>query len=179
MQRLPDIQVHFRHALAAALLLAMALAAGCAGGVVPEQSATPTAATAAPEFEPAPVPAVRYGRYTLVELAPTAAQRDLLSQVVEVSVPDTLHASVGDALRHLLLRSGYRLCDGADSETLLGLALPAAHYRLGPMLLRDALLTLAGPSWRLQVDEPQRQVCFVRADAEPSEAPSSGNGRHE
>jgi type IV pili sensor histidine kinase/response regulator len=117
------------------------------------------------------VPAVRYGRYTLVELPPTAAQRDLLSQVVEVSVPDTLHASVGDALRHLLLRSGYRLCDGADSEALLGLPLPAAHYRLGPMLLRDALLTLAGSSWRLQVDEPQRQVCFVRANAERFDTP--------
>lgn len=179
MQRFPDIQIQVRQALAAALLLAMALAAGCAVSVAPEQSVTPAAATAAPEFKPAPVPAVRYGRYTLVELAPTAAQRDLLSQVVEVSVPDTLRASVGDALRHLLLRSGYRLCDGAASETLLGLPLPAAHCRLGPMLLRDALLTLAGPSWRLQVDEPQRQVCFVRADAEPSEAPSSGNGRHE
>jgi type IV pili sensor histidine kinase/response regulator len=82
-------------------------------------------------------------------------------------------------LRHLLLRSGYRLCDGADSEALLGLPLPAAHYRLGPMLLRDALLTLAGSPWRLQVDEPQRQVCFARADSEPSEAPLSGNGRHE
>lgn len=179
MQRFTYIQVQVRRARAPALLLAMALAAGCAGGVVPEQSATLAAATTVPEFDSVQVPAVRYNRYTLVELAPTAAQRDLLSQVVEVSVPDTLHARVGDALRHLLLRSGYRLCDGADSETLLGLPLPAAHYRLGPMLLRDALLTLAGSPWRLQVDEPQRQVCFVRADAEPSEAPLSGNGRHE
>ena len=179
MQRFPDIQIQVRQALAAALLLAMALVAGCAGSVAPEQSATPAAATVAPEFDSVQIPAVRYGRYTLVELAPTAAQRDLLSQVVEVSVPDTLHASVGDALRHLLLRSGYRLCDGADSTPLLGLPLPAAHYRLGPILLRDALLTLAGSSWRLQVDEPHRQVCFVRADAEPSEAPLSGNGRHE
>lgn len=179
MQRFPYIQVHVRQALAAALLLAMALAAGCAGSVPPEQSAALAAATTVPAFEPAPVPAVRYGRYTLVELAPTAAQRDLLSQVVEVSVPDTLHASVGDALRHLLLRSGYRLCDGADSETLLGLPLPAAHYRLGPMLLRDALLTLAGPSWRLQVDEPQRQVCFVRAAAERFDTPLSGEHRDE
>lgn len=179
MQRSHHVQA-YAHGQAASylLLLVVALAGGCAGSVPsPEQPAVPPAATAA--LEPAPVSAVRYGRYTLVELAPTAAQRDLLSQVVEVSVPDTLHASVGDALRHLLLRSGYRLCDGADSETLLGLPLPAAHYRLGPMLLRDALLTLAGSPWRLQVDEPQRQVCFARADAEPSEAPLSGDGRHE
>ena len=174
MQRITPVSAH---ACSTTLLFATALAAGCVGNAPP--SVPPDETFAAVQSAPAHAPAVRYGRYTLVELAPTAAQRDLLSQVVEVSVPDTLHASVGDALRHLLLRSGYRLCDGADSETLLGLPLPAAHYRLGPMLLRDALLTLAGSPWRLQVDEPQRQVCFARADAEPSEAPLSGDGRHE
>lgn len=165
MQRFPSVHAHaHRRASAAVLLLATALATGCAGTVSPlEQPAVALAEAAVPEFAPAPVPAVRYGRYTLVELAPTAAQRDLLLQVVEVAVPDTLHASVGDALRHLLLRSGFQLCDGVDSDTLLGLPLPAAHYRLGPMLLRDALLTLVGPSWQLQVNDSLRQVCFVRA----------------
>lgn len=107
------------------------------------------------------VPVTRYGRYTLVELAPTAAQHDLLLQVVDVEVPGTLGATVGDALRHLVLRSGYRLCD-EQSADLLALPLPAAHYRLGPVLLRDALLTLAGPAWDLQVDDGERKVCFIR-----------------
>jgi type IV pili sensor histidine kinase/response regulator len=104
----------------------------------------------------------RYGRYTLVELAPTAAQHDLLLQVVDVEIPGTLGATVGDALRHLVLRSGYRLCD-EQSADLLALPLPAAHYRLGPVLLRDALLTLAGPAWDLQVDDGERKVCFIRS----------------
>lgn len=159
MQRIPPIPVHARPVFT--LLLATALAAGCAGSAPPAEKIAIMPNEGSPTSAPPSVPVVRYGRYTLVELAPTAAQRDLLAQVVEVAVPDTLHASVGDAVRHLLLRSGYRLCEGADSEALLSLPLPAVHYRLGPMLLHDALLALAGPSWRLQIDAPQRRVCFV------------------
>jgi type IV pili sensor histidine kinase/response regulator len=40
--------------------------------------------------------------------------------------------------------------------------LPAAHLRLGPLFLRDALLTLAGPAWELQVDDVTRRVCFTQ-----------------
>jgi hypothetical protein len=79
------------------------------------------------------VPVARYGRYTLVELVPEPAQRDLLQQVAEVSIPPMLDASVGDAMRHVLLR--------------------------------DALLTLAGPAWELSVDDVTRQVCFSRHGA--------------
>ncbi len=111
------------------------------------------------------VPVVRHNRYTLVELAPTAAQQDLMLQVVDVAVADTLHASVGDALHYVLLRSGYQLCSGADTEAFRSLPLPVAHYRLGPLMLRDALLTLTGPAWDLHVDDGVRQVCFTRAVA--------------
>lgn len=145
-------------------LLWSLLAGGCATTTVPPE---PPAALVAPALEPAPefVPVVRYGRYTLVELAPTAAQQDLLLQVVDVAVADTLHASVGDALRYVLLRSGYQLCGGADTDAFQSLPLPVAHYRLGPLPLRDALLTLTGPAWDLHVDDGTRQVCFTRAVA--------------
>ncbi|WP_425598361.1 PilL N-terminal domain-containing protein [Citrobacter freundii] len=109
------------------------------------------------------MPVVRYGRYTLVELAPASAQQDLLLQVVDVSIPDTRSATVGDALHHVLLRSGYQLCPVGDITALNSLPLPASHYRLGPMLLRDALLTLAGPAWDLKVDDGARRICFNRA----------------
>ncbi|RMX06796.1 hypothetical protein D8I35_09870 [Corticibacter populi] len=114
-----------------------------------------------PDFEAVPV--VRYGRYTLVELVPDSAQRDLLLQIVDVSIPDTPHATVGDALTYVLLRSGYRACSGGGASVFRSMPLPAAHYRLGPLMLRDALLTLAGPAWDLQVDDGARQVCFVQA----------------
>lgn len=112
------------------------------------------------------VPVARYGRYTLIELVPQPAQRDLLRQAVEITIPPTLDATVGDAMRHVLLRSGYRLCDGTEAAALYALPLPAAHLHLGPLLLRDALLVLAGPAWALSVDDRTREVCFNRsADA--------------
>jgi conjugative transfer region protein (TIGR03748 family) len=84
---------------------------------------------------------------------------------VEVSIPPTLDANVGDAMRHVLLRSGYRLCDATDADALYALPLPAAHLHVGPLMLRDALLTLAGPTWELSVDDLTRQVCFSRHGA--------------
>ncbi|MFZ3118192.1 MAG: PilL N-terminal domain-containing protein [Variovorax sp.] len=150
-------------------LLLAALVAGCATppplspvpDPVPDEVAAP-----APEY----VPVVRYGRYTLVELIPTAPQQDLLLQVVDVSIPGTLHANVRDALRHVLQRSGYQLCSGRDIDALGSLPLPAAHYHLGPLQLRDALLTLAGPARTLHVDHATRSVCFSRLHTAPAEA---------
>ncbi|UQI33956.1 PilL N-terminal domain-containing protein [Pseudomonas bijieensis] len=117
-------------------------------------------ATAPP---PAPyIPVQRYGRYTLVELAPEAAQQNLLLQVIDIDLPSTWSVSVSDALRYALLRSGYQLCEPtAENASLFALPLPAAHLKLGPMVLRDALQTLAGPAWSLQINEQLRQVCFV------------------
>src|SRR5690606_24440036 len=65
------------------------LTAGCASPLPPPPVAPEPPAVQPPEY----IPVVRYGRYTLVELAPTATQHDLLLQVVDVVVPDTLHAS--------------------------------------------------------------------------------------
>lgn len=146
-------------------LLLAALAVGCATPPpplpVPDEVAAPV---------PEHIPVVRYGRYTLVELTPTAAQQDLLLQVVDVSIPDTLHANVADALRHVLQRSGYQLCSGGDTDALGGLPLPAAHYHLGPLQLRDSLLTLAGPARTLHVDHTTRSVCFSQQHKTPVEA---------
>ena len=154
------------HTLSSAphILLLATLAAGCAAP--PSPPSVPDE-VAAPALEYIPV--VRYGRYTLVELTPTATQQDLQLQVVDVSVPDTLHASVGDALRHVLRRSGYQLCTGRETDALHALPLPAAHYQLGPLQLRDALQALAGPARTLHVDHAARRVCFSRSN-EPTPA---------
>lgn len=144
------------------LLLAAALTAGCATTLSPPPSPS-SHATESVAPPPVDVQVWRYGRYTLVELAPTEAQRNLLLQVVDVAVPDTLHATVGDALRHVLQRSGYQLCSGPETDVLNALPLPAAHYQLGPIVLRDALLTLAGPAWELHTDDGARRVCFSLA----------------
>jgi type IV pili sensor histidine kinase/response regulator len=151
--------------------IATAVLSGCASSAEPASSA-PQEAPAPQPSEPEYVPVVRYGRYTLVELAPTAVQRDLLLQVVDVSIPTEVNATVGDGLRHVLQRSGYVLCQPSDTG-LVGLyqqPLPASHFRLGPLTLREALQTLAGTSWDLVIDEPVRQVCFSLIEAPASVA---------
>ncbi|HCJ7676806.1 TPA: PilL N-terminal domain-containing protein [Pseudomonas aeruginosa] len=154
--------IHVSRHLVGAGLLAAALASGCATTTAPLAPDAIEEVSAAPEPEaPEYIPVVRYGRYTLVELAPTAAQRDLLLQTIDVSMPEDARATVGDGMRHVLKRSGYGLCETAHAVIeLYALPLPAAHLHLGPMTLRDALLTLAGPAWELHANDRARQICF-------------------
>lgn len=154
------------------LLIIAALSSGCTTTTPPPIKAVSSVPDAIQDF----IPIVRYGRYTLVELAPNAAQRNLLLQVIDVAIPEDARATVGDGLRHVLKRSGYRLCETAQTLIeLYSLPLPAAHLHMGPMTLHDALLTLAGSTWDIQVDDRVRQVCFVRAstDREVSTVPSN------
>ncbi len=163
--------------LGSSLLITATLASGCATVAEPTEVPILEEAVSVPEpAQPEYIPVVRYGRYTLVELAPLAAQRDLLLQTVDVAMPEDVRASVGDGLRHVLKRSGYRLCQGTSAVTeLYGLPLPVVHLHLGPMTLRDVLLTLAGSAWELQVDDLAREVCFVRPNSSDMEqAPSNG-----
>lgn len=104
---------------------------------------------------------LRYGRYTLLSTEPTTEQRDLLAQIIEVSIPSSLSPSVQEAMHYVLQRSGYSLCPAAEPvKVLFTRSLPAAHYRLGPIPLRSALQVLAGPAWQLTTDEVSRSVCF-------------------
>lgn len=158
------------------LLLTMALVA-IAGCSVPRQPvlAEPEEVQANPAFVSPDIYAnrsaaiadrerdqVRSGRYTLTSTLPSIAQEDLMSQIIEVSIPGTLKPTVGDALKHALSRSGYTL-SGSNNVTnvLYSRPLPAAHYKLGPMKLRDTLQVLAGPAWKVQVDEVTRHVQFT------------------
>ncbi|MEL7551445.1 PilL N-terminal domain-containing protein [Pseudomonas protegens] len=145
-------------------LLCSVLAGGCTTTSAPLTPDAIEEVSAVPEPERLEfIPIVRYGRYTLVELAPTAVQRDLLLQIIDVSMPEDTRTTVGDGLRHVLKRSGYGLCQRAHAvNALYALPLPAAHLHLGPMTMRDALLTLAGPAWELHVDDRTRQICFER-----------------
>ncbi|MBN3043694.1 integrating conjugative element protein pill, pfgi-1 [Pectobacterium brasiliense] len=158
------------------LLIIAALSSGCTTTTAPLPLPPIKTVTAVPDKTPGFIPIVRSGRYTLVELAPNAAQRDLLLQVIDMAIPEDARATVGDGLRHVLKRSGYQLCETAQTLIeLYSLPLPAAHLHMGPMTLRDALLTLAGSAWDMQVDDRVRQVCFVRASTD-SEVRAAPNG---
>lgn len=107
-------------------------------------------------------PVVRYGRYTLVSTLPNADQRDLMAQIIDVSIPANMYPSVGDAMQYVLDRSGYSLCamDTDQASNLYSRPLPSSQYKLGPMTLRNTLQVLAGPAWQVRVDEVKREVCY-------------------
>lgn len=123
---------------------------------------------------------LRYGRYTLVSTEPTTEQRDLLAQIIDVSIPSSLNPSVQDALQYVLLRSGYALCPvTASVRELFTRPLPAAHYRLGPIPLRSALQVLAGSAWQLTTDEVSRSVCFEQQKADVGSVRIIPNSSHQ
>ena len=108
-------------------------------------------------------PVIRYGRYTLVSSAPTADQRDLMAQIVDISIPANMTPNVREAMMYVLDRSGYSLCstDTGQVSVLYTRPLAAALYKIGPMTLRNALQVLAGPAWQVEVDEVDREVCYA------------------
>ncbi|ELG5397528.1 TcpQ domain-containing protein [Salmonella enterica] len=108
----------------------------------------------------------RSGRYTLVSVKSADAQREPLNQLIDITMPGQLVNSVGDGFRYLLFQSGYSLCGhyGADFAELLKRPLPAVQRKIGPMRLSEALQVVAGPAWRMSVDEVNREVCFVLRD---------------
>lgn len=106
---------------------------------------------------------IRVGRYSAIVPVPTIAQNNPLQAVIEVQFPDHIY-TVGDALRHVLQGSGYRLAQAYASDPamtgLLSQPLPEAHRELGPVTLEAALTTLAGPSFRLVIDPLHRLLSF-------------------
>ena len=108
---------------------------------------------------------LQVGRYSLLSAEPTEAQTDLLGTTVTVYFPAQIQ-TVGEAVGYLLKRSGYRLAEtealAPEAKDLLALPLPSVHRQLGPMPLRRALETLAGPTFHLVQDPVHRLIAFER-----------------
>lgn len=107
---------------------------------------------------------IAIGRYLTVSNTSMAAQRDLLSQTVQVHFPTSVN-TIGGAMTYLLRYSGYALvAEGKQSDALkntLKKPLPLVDRDFGPMTLRDALITLAGPAFSLEHDALNREVNFT------------------
>lgn len=101
---------------------------------------------------------VRYGRYTLVSTQPDAGQRDLMAQIIDVTIPSSMNPNVKDAMQYVMSRSGYSLCPAGAGHVNILYTRP---IKLGPMPLRNTLQVISGPAWQVKVDEVARQVCFV------------------
>ena len=170
--------------LALPLLSSATLLLGCATAPSPPRSetATPAAATApAPTKAQAPAPAstqapiaktrqaddVQVGRYTTLAPVLSEADTEPLAVVAKVHFPRSTVSTIGDAVRHLLLRTGYRLTseDRLDerARALLELRLPDNQRVLGPYRVDTMLGALVGKSFRLVADPASRVVTYVAA----------------
>jgi len=98
---------------------------------------------------------MQVGRYSMLSATPTEAQVDLLATIINVQLPKRIH-TIGEAIHYLLQRSGFRLAGSEamapETTVLFDLPLPAVHRNFGPISLRQALKTLAGPAFQLVQD---------------------------
>lgn len=112
---------------------------------------------------PEPAQTVRTGRYSYTAVGAQAAQVDPMLAVIDVRLPPKV-ATVGQAVNHLLRRSGFNLLPPAPGDEavsyLLNQPLPEVHRHLGPVTLREALLTLGGKAFLVNVDYVYRKVGY-------------------
>lgn len=110
------------------------------------------------------------GRYTSAQAQPPEDLAEPLAVVVSMTFPRSTVTTVGDALRHALMRSGYRLAmeqPGVAAE-FLALPLPESQRQVGAYRLMAVLETLTGPAWEWHSDRYRRTVWFTQpAPPEP------------
>ena len=156
------------------LALLPILVSGCitlpkSGGSEPVQP-QPVAEKPAPEifierydYEPPSATQIRVGRYSTADAVNTSEQENLLDVVVDTQIPAS-EKSVGEAIEFLLMRSGYTLAaaemQGEHVKQLLKKPLPQAHRKVGPVMLKDALMMLVGKAYWMKVDPVHRLIAF-------------------
>ena len=111
---------------------------------------------------------VTIARYAYLMPGSSHAQRHPLQiTLTQVRFPQEI-ATVGEAMNHLLTRSGYRLDEQRSSwanAILMPQPLPEIHRDLGPIHLSEALAVLAGNAWRLKVN-PLYRTLIIRPTEE-------------
>jgi len=148
-------------------------------------AATPAAtarATSAPELAPiSPLSAaneVQVARYTTLASIPSEADAEPLAVVAKVHFPRPAVNTVGDAVRHLLLRTGYQLVneDRLDERVraVLALRLPDNQRVLGPYRVDAMLGVLLGRPFRLVADPASRTVAYVAVASEANPVAARG-----
>ena len=112
---------------------------------------------------PEPGQTAQTGRYSYVAVGTQAAQVDPLLAVIDVRLPPDV-TTVEEAAHYLLRRSGFNLLppDPGDQpvNSLLSQPLPEVHRHLGPISLREALLTLGGKAFLVNVDYVYRKIGY-------------------
>ena len=111
---------------------------------------------------------VSIARYAYLMPGSSHAQRHPLQvTLTQVRFPQEI-ATVGEAMSHLLARSGYRLDEQRShwaKAILMPQPLPEIHRDLGPIHLSEALAVLAGSAWRLKIN-PLYRTLIIRPTEE-------------
>ncbi|HEY9017621.1 OmpA family protein [Thiomicrospira sp.] len=108
----------------------------------------------------------KIGRYTTSDSGATFVQQNLLATEVKIDFPSQVE-TIKQAMDLLLARSGYRLSEidlDPHINYLFDQPLPDVHRHVGPMTLREALQTLAGQVWVLDINPLARTVSFHLSD---------------
>lgn len=113
------------------------------------------------------------GRYTTSLAQPPVELAQPLDVVVAITFPRSTVATVGEAVQHALLRSGYRLAHSdlaEQAQRFLLLPLPESQRQVGPYRLQAVLDLLVGSAWHWHADHAQRRVWFSSAQAQAASA---------
>ena len=101
----------------------------------------------------------RTGRYTIIKTGPDAAEVEPLRTVKLIQIPSNID-NVYDALNHLLRETGYTLNSQSEKarQIFSSLGLPSVHREMGPMTINEALHTLVGHTWIIEIDDQLRTI---------------------
>lgn len=120
-------------------------------------------ATAGPDLPDA----VQIGRYTQ-STGTTESERDPLAVVAQIRFPREAVGTVGEALSHLLRRTGYSAqSNDMHSEQLFAMPLPDSHRQLGPYQVHTIARLLIGERYDICLDRLTRTVGVRVASGTP------------
>lgn len=137
----------------------------------------PRAQAAVPSANSLPQDETQVGRYTTLAMQPVEADANPMAVIATVHFPREVVKTVGDAVRYVLIRTGYQLAaeDGLDArvKTVFGRRLPDNQRVLGPYRVDAMLGALMGQPYRLAADPASRTVTYVVPPALPKEPPTT------
>ncbi len=107
------------------------------------------------------------GRYTTQAAEPPPGAGEPLDVVAQISFPRAQVRTIGDAVQHTLLRTGYTLAEGVElapeAGQFLTLPLPESQREVGPYRVQAILDVLLGPTWEWHRDPVRRRLWFTVA----------------
>jgi type IV pili sensor histidine kinase/response regulator len=108
---------------------------------------------------------MQIGRYSTQATTPQSTDARPMAVIAQIHFPRSTVVTVGDAIRHTLMRTGYRLVPldrlKPYQREFLDLPLPESQRVVGPYPVNTILATLLGEAWDLKADPLSRQVWFT------------------